>query len=65
MNTRNKVIIKEKDLELDPSLQPLTIRDLTVSYNRKPVIWDIDLSIPKGHLVGIVGPNGAAKKHID
>ena len=61
MNTTNKVIIKEKDLELDPSIQPLTIRDLTVSYNRKPVIWDIDLSIPKGHLVGIVGPNGAGK----
>ena len=61
MNTKNKIIIKEKDLELDLSHKPLTIRDLTVSYNRKPVIWDIDLSIPKGNLVGIVGPNGAGK----
>ena len=61
MNTTNKVLIEEKDLQLELSIQPLTIRDLTVSYNRKPVIWDIDLSIPEGHLVGIVGPNGAGK----
>ena len=61
MNTTNKVIIKENDLGLEPSLKPLTIRDLTVSYNRKPVIWEIDLSIPEGNLVGIVGPNGAGK----
>ena len=40
---------------------PLTVRDLTVAYHRKPVIWDIDLSIPEGKLVSIVGPNGAGK----
>lgn len=40
---------------------PLSIRDLTVAYHRKPVIWDIDLSIEPGKLVGIVGPNGAGK----
>ena len=40
---------------------PLKIRDLTVAYHRKPVIWDIDLSIPEGKLVSIVGPNGAGK----
>ena len=56
----------------DPSMQieetaisgkslPFTIRDLTVAYHRKPVIWDIDLSIPEGKLVSIVGPNGAGK----
>ena len=39
----------------------LKIRDLTVAYHRKPVIWDIDLSIPEGKLVSIVGPNGAGK----
>lgn len=37
------------------------VRDLTVAYHRKPVIWDIDLSIPEGKLVAIVGPNGAGK----
>ncbi len=39
----------------------LDIHDLTVSYNRKPVLWNIDLQIPPGLLVGIVGPNGAGK----
>jgi manganese/zinc/iron transport system ATP- binding protein len=39
----------------------LEINDLTVSYKDKPVLWDIDLEIPQGALVGIVGPNGAGK----
>jgi manganese/zinc/iron transport system ATP- binding protein len=39
----------------------LEVHDLTVSYNRKPVLWDVDLSIPQGALVGIIGPNGAGK----
>ncbi|HMP90178.1 MAG TPA: metal ABC transporter ATP-binding protein [Kiritimatiellia bacterium] len=34
---------------------------MTVSYNRKPVLWDVDLDIPEGRLVGIIGPNGAGK----
>ncbi|WP_432800403.1 metal ABC transporter ATP-binding protein [Poriferisphaera sp. WC338] len=34
---------------------------MTVAYHRKPVLWDIDLDIPEGKLVGIVGPNGAGK----
>ena len=37
------------------------IHDLTVSYDKKPVLWDIDLELPKGKLIGIVGPNGAGK----
>jgi len=37
------------------------IHDMTVAYQRKPVLWDIDLTIPSGKLVGIVGPNGAGK----
>ena len=48
------------------SLQPrrhrrLEIHDMTVAYQRKPVLWDIDLVVPEGKLVGIVGPNGAGK----
>ncbi len=39
----------------------LEIHDLTVSYDKKPVLWDIDLSAPKGKLIGIIGPNGAGK----
>lgn len=35
--------------------------DMTVSYHRKPVLWDIDMTLPEGALIGIVGPNGAGK----
>ena len=37
------------------------IKDLTVAYKEKPVIWDLDLSIPIGTLLAIVGPNGSGK----
>ena len=40
---------------------PLSIHDMTVAYQRKPVIWDIDYVAPAGRLVAIVGPNGAGK----
>ncbi len=40
---------------------PLEIHDLTAGYHKKPVLWGIDLQVPKGKLVGIVGPNGAGK----
>src|SRR4029079_18822131 len=43
------------------SVPPLEIHDMTVAYHRKPVLWDIDLVVPEGKLVGIVGPNGAGK----
>src|SRR5512133_1149681 len=39
----------------------LGIHDMTVAYHRKPVLWDVDLDVPPGKLVGIVGPNGAGK----
>lgn len=39
----------------------LEIHDLTVSYDKKPVLWGIDLSLPNGSLCGIIGPNGAGK----
>ncbi len=39
----------------------LEIHDLTVAYHKKPVLWGIDLAVPRGKLVGIVGPNGAGK----
>ena len=39
----------------------LDIHDVTVAYHRKPVLWDIDLTVTEPRLVGIVGPNGAGK----
>ena len=40
---------------------PIEIHDMTVSYNKRPVLYGIDLHIPQGQLIGIVGPNGAGK----
>lgn len=39
----------------------LFVRDLTVAYEHKPVLWDLDLDIPDRALMAIVGPNGAGK----
>ena len=44
----------------DP-VPPLEIHDLTVSYDRKPVLYGIDVTGEAGALVGVVGPNGAGK----
>ncbi len=40
---------------------PLSVHDVTVAYNRKPVLWDVDYDAPPRSLVGIIGPNGAGK----
>lgn len=56
--------IAERDAFKQPYQSPypaLEVHDLTVSYQRKPVLWNVDLAIPKGQLVGIIGPNGAGK----
>lgn len=37
------------------------VEDLTVAYEAKPVLWDVDLKIPEGKLMAVVGPNGAGK----
>jgi manganese/zinc/iron transport system ATP- binding protein len=51
--------------EHDPR-SALSIHDMTVAYQRRPVLWDIDYDAPvgadgQGVLVAIVGPNGAGK----
>lgn len=39
----------------------IEVEDMTVAYDEKPVLWDIDLNIPKQVIMAIVGPNGAGK----
>jgi manganese/zinc/iron transport system ATP- binding protein len=40
---------------------PIEVHDLTVSYQKKPVLYGVDLEVEEGSLVGIIGPNGAGK----
>lgn len=47
-------MVNEKDYIIE-------VEDMTVAYHIKPVLWDVDLDIPKGILMAIVGPNGAGK----
>ncbi|MCG8460333.1 MAG: hypothetical protein MI919_28965, partial [Holophagales bacterium] len=32
------------------------VHDLTVAYHTQPVLWDVDLELPEGKLIAIVGP---------
>lgn len=52
-----QVSIKEEKMEK----YLIEVEDMTVAYGEKPVLWDIDLNVPKGVLMAIVGPNGAGK----
>jgi len=39
----------------------IEVEDLTVAYDREPVLWDVDLEVPRGARLAVVGPNGAGK----
>jgi manganese/zinc/iron transport system ATP- binding protein len=39
----------------------LDIHDVTVAYHRRPVLWDVDLTLHEPQLAAICGPNGAGK----
>lgn len=40
---------------------PLSVHAMTVAYQRKPVLWDVDFDAPPGSMIAIIGPNGAGK----
>ncbi len=40
---------------------PICIHSVTVAYDRRPVLWDVDVDIVEGNITGIIGPNGAGK----
>lgn len=52
---------KEKNKEGEMSECALSVKNLSVAYSKKPVLWDINFNMPKGELIAIVGPNGAGK----
>ena len=48
----------EKDITKEIIIK---VEDLTVAYEDKPVLWDIELEVKKGVFMAVVGPNGAGK----
>jgi manganese/zinc/iron transport system ATP- binding protein len=40
---------------------PLVAHGLSVVYDGKPALWNVDFAAPAGALVGVIGPNGAGK----
>jgi manganese/zinc/iron transport system ATP- binding protein len=51
-------IVMKEFSNVPPALEA---HDLTVAYDRRPVLYGIDLKVPAGSLTGIIGPNGAGK----
>lgn len=39
----------------------IKIENMTVAYQEKPVLWNVDVQFKKGKITGILGPNGAGK----
>jgi len=39
----------------------LEANHMTVCYDKKPAVWEANMSVPAGCLAGIIGPNGAGK----
>lgn len=54
-------MIKSNPIHLPPKDLALQVHQLTVNYDKTPVLWDISLEVPRGKIVGIIGPNGAGK----
>jgi len=60
---------KEKEASLELYIPPgprlgdkvIEIKDLTKSYDKRVLIDNLTLSIPKNAIVGIIGPNGVGK----
>jgi manganese/zinc/iron transport system ATP- binding protein len=49
------------DMHPSPRTPIVEFHDVTVAYGRRPVLWNIDLTIDEPGLFGIIGPNGAGK----
>ncbi len=56
------VEIRDEDpLEVEEIRGDVEFRGLTFAYNGTPILHDIDLSVPAGSTVAVVGPTGSGK----
>ena len=39
----------------------IEVHNLTVSYDKLPVLWELDFELPASKIIGVIGPNGSGK----
>lgn len=65
MRIENQVLVQELASQSAAAISaadiPLFVNGLTVAYDRRPVLWNIDYTAPTNRLIAIIGPNGAGK----
>lgn len=59
-------ILETKGMEIDgedrtPAHHDIELKDVTFSYEEKPIIRNLSLTIPENRLTAIVGPSGSGK----
>ena len=42
-------------------MNSIEVHNASVAYNQLPVLWDVDMDLPQGKLIGVVGQNGSGK----
>jgi len=59
----NQHVMEVDDVSTSTSMQlePIQVNNLSVSYQGKPAIQHINLTVQPGAITGIIGPNGAGK----
>jgi manganese/zinc/iron transport system ATP- binding protein len=63
MNAPGPILVARdgETLTRAPVDSPFAVRGLTVAYGEKPVLFDVNLTVPSRAMAAIVGPNGAGK----
>lgn len=60
MNLENDIYFTN-DILMDSNLHDIYIKNLCFSFSKKQVLKNIDLTIPKGSIVGLTGVSGSGK----
>lgn len=62
LDQKPTILSKQDALDLPPFQNVITLQDLQFSYDVKnPVLKDINLTVPAGEILAIVGPSGSGK----